>query len=66
MEKEYRILPAQSIAHGLLEDGLIKNLGYELFKREGIRLVSMGIYPSEEEAKKIAKKHASPGTPKFV
>ena len=67
MVLEYRILPVQTPVHGLKEDGLLcEPRGYELFKRDGIRLVSMGIYPSEDAAKKVAVRHADPDSARFV
>ena len=67
MTLEYRILPVQVPVNGLKEDGLLGDpQGYELFKRDGIRLVSMGIFPSEDEAKKVAVRHADPDKAKFV
>ncbi len=67
MQLDYRILPVQVPVHGLKESGLLSDpKGYELFKRDGIRLVSMGIYPSEIAAKNAADKHADPDTARFV
>ena len=67
MQLDYRILPVQVPVHGLKESGLLCDpKGYELFKRDGIRLVSMGIYPSEIVAKNAAIKHADPDTARFV
>jgi len=64
---EYRIQPVQTLAHGLKEDGLLSEpQGYELFRREGIRLISMGIHPDEKAAKKAAARHAHPDTARFV
>jgi hypothetical protein len=67
MSLEYRIQPVQVPVHGLKEKGLLcEPQGYELYKREGIRLVSMGIFSSEDAAKKAATKHAAPDSPRFV
>ena len=67
MVLEYRILPVQTPVHGLKEDGFLSEpQGYELFKRDGIRLVSMGIYDSEDAAKKVAIRHAAPDKARFV
>lgn len=67
MALEYRIQPVQVPVHGLKEKGLLcEPQGYELFKRDGIRLVSMGIYPSEDAAKKVAIRHADPDSARFV
>lgn len=67
MQKEYRISPVQVPVHGLKDEGFLSEPhGYELFRREGIRLVSMGIYPSEADAKKAAQRHAGEDTAKFV
>jgi hypothetical protein len=67
MVREYRIAPVQAPVHGLKDDGLLcEPQGYELYKRDGIRLVSMGIYPSEDAAKKVAIKHADPDRARFV
>ncbi len=67
MVKEYRILPVQAPVHGLKDDGLLTEpQGYELFRREGIRLVSMGIFDTGDAAKAAAAKHAEPDKPKFV
>jgi hypothetical protein len=64
---EYRILPVQVPVHGLKDDGLLTEpQGYELFKRDGIRLVSMGIYNSEDDAKEVARRHAKPDQARFV
>jgi hypothetical protein len=64
---EYRILPVQVPVHGLKDPGLLcEPQGYELYKRDGIKLVSMGIYPSEDAAKKVAVRHAKPDTARFV
>ena len=63
---EYRILPVQVPVHGLKDDGFLTDHGYELFKRDGIKLVSMGIYPSEDAAKKVAVRHADPEKARFV
>ncbi len=67
MALEYRIQPIQVPVHGLKDDGLLSEpKGYELYRREGIRLVSMGIYPSEQAAKKAAISHAAPDSARFV
>ena len=67
MVLEYRILPVQVPVHGLKEDGLLCDpKGYELFKRDGIKLVSVGIFPSEDAAKTVAVRHAKPDTARFV
>lgn len=67
MLKNYRILPVQVPVHGLKDEGLLSEPhGYELFRQEDIRLVSMGIYPSEEAAKTVARDHAGEDTPRFV
>ena len=64
---EYRILPVQVPVHGLKDEGLLTEpQGYELFKRNGIKLVSMGIFPSEDAAKKVGVRHAEPDTARFV
>jgi len=64
---EYRILPVQVPVHGLKEEGLLcEPKGYELFKRDGIKLVSVGIFVSEDAAKKVAIRHATPDTARFV
>jgi hypothetical protein len=67
MVLEYRILPVQVPVHGLKDEGLLTEpQGYELFKRDGIRLVSMGIFPSEDAAQKVARRHADPDKARFV
>ena len=67
MVREYRILPVQVPVHGLKEEGLLcEPQGYELFKRDGIKLVSVGIFESEEAAKKVATRHAAPDSARFV
>ncbi len=67
MVLEYRILPVQVPVHGLKDEGLLTEpQGYELFKRDGIRLVSMGIFPSEDAAQKVAIRHAGPDKARFV
>ena len=67
MQKEYRILPVQVPVHGLKEEGFLSEpQGYELLRRDGIRLVSMGIYQSEDAAKDAARRHAGEDTAKFV
>lgn len=67
MTLEYRIQPIQVPVHGLKEEGLLSEpKGYELYKRDGIKLVSMGIYHSEEAAKKAATNHAAPDRAIFV
>ena len=67
MALEYRIQPVQVPVHGLKDKGfLCEPQGYELFKRKGIRLVSMGIYPSEAAAIVVATKHAAPDSARFV
>jgi hypothetical protein len=67
MTLEYRILPVQVPVHGLKDEGfLTEPKGYELFRRDGIKLVSMGIYSSEDDAKKVGVQHAKPDTAKFV
>ena len=67
MIREYRILPVQVPVHGLKDEGLLSEpQGYELFKRDGIRLQSMGIYDSEDAAKKVAVRHAAPDKVRFV
>ncbi len=67
MVLDYRILPVQAPVHGLEDDGLLcEPQGYELFKRDGIRLVSMGIYDNEDAAKKVAIRHAAPDKARFV
>ena len=64
---DYRILPVQVPVHGLKDEGLLTEpQGYELFKRDGIRLVSMGIFPSEEAAKVVARRHAGSDKARFV
>jgi hypothetical protein len=64
---EYRVLPVQVPVHGLKESGLLSEpKGYELFKRAGIKLVSMGIYKSEILAKNAGIAHAAPDKAKFV
>jgi len=67
---EYRILPIQVQPHGLLErdakDVLNAPLGFELFRRENIKLVSMGIFDSEDAAKTVAQEHAGEETAIFV
>jgi hypothetical protein len=64
---DYRILPVQVPVHGLKESGLLTEpKGYELFRREGIKLVSMGIYPSEIAAKNAGTAHADPDRARFV
>ena len=60
-------MPVQVPVHGLKEEGLLcEPKGYELFKRDGIKLVSVGIFPSEDAAKKVAIRHAAPDTARFV
>ena len=60
-------MPVQVPVHGLKEEGLLSEpKGYELFKRDGIKLVSVGIFPSEEAAKKVARRHAGSDTARFV
>ena len=67
MELQYRILPVQVPVHGLKDSGLLSEpKGYELFKRDGIKLVSMGIYTSEILAKNAATAHAAPDKARFV
>jgi hypothetical protein len=67
---EYRILPVQVQPHGLKErdasDVLNAPVGQELFRREGIKLISMGIYADEEEAKAVAAQHSGDEAPIFV
>lgn len=67
---EYRILPVQVQPHGLKErdakDVLGAPLGFELYRRSGIKLVSMGIYPTEDEAKSAAQRHAGDEEAIFV
>ncbi len=61
MVREYRILLVQVPVHGLKEDGLLcEPKGYELFKRDGIKLVSVGIFPSEDAAKRLQSGTLSP------
>jgi len=56
---EYRILPVQVQGHGLKDEKFLSDPhGFELFRRDGIRLVSMGIFPSEEDAKKSARAYS--------
>jgi hypothetical protein len=68
--KEYRIQPVRALVHGLKDpyapDILEAPEGIELYRREGIRLVSLGIYPDEDAAKAAAKKHAAGERIKFV
>jgi hypothetical protein len=67
MQKEYRIQPVQVPVHGLKDEGFLSEpQGYELLRRDGIRLISMGIYPSEEAAKVVARRHAGKDTARFV
>ena len=66
MRKEYRIQHVKVPVHGLKNEGFLKPVGYELFRREKIKLISMGIYNSEEEAIAVANKHAHPNKPTFV
>ena len=67
MIREYRIQPVQHPVHGLKDEGFLSEpLGYELYRREGIRLQSMGIYPTEDAAKKVAVRHAKPDKVRFV
>jgi hypothetical protein len=69
MQREYRIQPIQVPVHGLRQkalDILDAPMGFELFRREGIRLVSMGIFNTEEAAKDRAKSHAGSDTVIFV
>lgn len=67
MRKEYRILPVRYPLHGLKHDSLLSDImGYELYRRENIKLVSMGVFNSEEDAKAVARKNAAPGEPVFV
>jgi hypothetical protein len=64
---DYRIQPVQIPVHGLKESGLLTEpKGYELFRRDGIKLVSMGIFPSEIAAKNSAVRHADPDRARFV
>lgn len=67
MQKEYRILPVQVPLHGLKDTELLSEpQGYELYRREGIRLVSMGIFDSEDRAKEVAIRHAGKDGARFV
>ncbi len=71
MDKIYRIQPVQAIVHGLQQgpddsDVLAPPTGYELFVKDGIRLRSVGIYPTESAAKAGARKHAGNDTAIFV
>ena len=67
MVKEYRILPVRYPLHGLKCTELLSPIkGYELFRRDKIKLVSMGLFDSEDDAKAAAKKHATPHDIKFV
>ena len=67
MTLEYRILPVQVPVHGLKDEGfLTEPKGYELFRRDGIKLISMGIFRNEGLAKKAAVHHAEPDKARFV
>lgn len=63
----YRVLPVQVPVHGLLEHGVLSEpKGFELLKQNGIRLVSLGMFPTEEAAKAVARKNALPDEANFV
>ncbi len=59
---EFRIDPVQVQPHGLKErdarDVLNPPMGFELYRRDDIKLVSMGIYDSEAEAQEAARDFA--------
>lgn len=64
---EYRIEAVQIPGHGLKNEPVLSDpLGYELFKRDGIRLVSMGIYATEDAAKQAAVARSGEEPVKFV
>lgn len=65
---QYVIRPAELPPHGLTDPyaPILTLLGFELFIREGIKLRSLGIHDSEDEAKATARRHAGEEVAEFL